>query len=89
MKVYEVINDFDMSRYYVSARSEEEMIKLVDDEFLKKLKEITDDEGQYDDLRESKEERMDCISYKILKEDATKVGLTEKPFKGDEHKFRF
>ena len=87
MEVYEVVNEFDMSRYYVVAKNEQEMLDMVDESFVKKLKEITDDDGQYDDLREDREERMDCISYELLVEDASKSGIHENPFEGDEAKF--
>lgn len=87
MQIYKVINEFDMTRYYVSATSEQEMLEMVDAAFVEKLKKITDDEGQYDDLREDKEERIDCISYELLIEDASKPGLHENEFEGDEAKF--
>jgi len=89
MQVYEVLNYFDRTRYFVSVPDETTLINVVDEAFLKELKSITDDDGQYDDLRESKEERMEHISYTLLIEDATKINVCEHNLEGDLNKFYF
>ena len=91
MKIYEVLNYFDRSRYFVSASSEEEMLHLVDSEFLKKLNEpeIFNDDGRYDDLRNSREERMRDISFKLLIEDSSEPTIAKHNLDGDLDKFYF
>ena len=91
MKVYEVLNYFDRSRYFVSAASEEEMLYLVDPEYLKKLNDpfYRGDDGQYDDLRNSREERMKDIKFKKLIDDSSKPSISEHNLDGDLDKFYF
>lgn len=96
--IFEVLNYFDRSRYFVAATSEQEMLDIADASFLKKLNTDPDlvddyieddDERQYDDLRNSREERMDYISYELLIEDASKPTITQKNLAGDLDKFYF
>lgn len=56
---------------------------------MKKLTEITDDDGQYDDLRNSQEERMEYISYECLIDNATEPQVVEKNLKGNLDKYYF
>lgn len=79
----------------MSAETEEKMLEMVDEAYLKILNDIedehVDEDGtkQYDYLRESKKERMDDISYTLLIEDATKPNMNEHNLEGDLHKFYF
>jgi hypothetical protein len=98
MQIYEVLKYFDRTRYYVAANSEQEMLDMVDAEFVKQLNTATDlvddydeenGERQYDDLRNSREDRMREISYTLLIDDARKPTIVEHNLKGDLHKFYF
>ena len=56
MKVFEVLNYFDHTRFFVSAKSEEEMLELMDAHFLKLLEEIKEEDAT------SKEQQLTVLS---------------------------
>ena len=89
MNFYEVLNYFDRTRYFAAATNEEELLDMVDEAFVTRLQEITDDGGQYDDLRDSRKLRMDEITYELLLENVTGKTMQMKNLPGDLDKFYF
>lgn len=89
MNFYEVFNHFDKTRYFAAAATEALLLEMVNAVFLEELKDISDDEGLYDDLRESRELRMEEITYELLLEDVTEETMQMKDLPSDLRNYYF